>query len=243
MGSNVQFQRVCAWSGVICVVLFFGAFVFADFIPPLSPDLSAVETARHYQEHTLGVRLGAAVMLMSPMFYVTYTAIISAQMRRIPGLHRVVSYVQLAAGSFACLTFLVPAMLFLVTAFRPDRPVEDTQLLSDLSWILLVIAWQPFMPQMIAWSYAILVDRRPAPLFPRWLAYLNLWVALMFTPATCLAFFKTGPLAWNGVFGFWIPATVFVIMFVANTAMLLRAINTPDTPTGQDAERSLAASA
>jgi hypothetical protein len=225
---NLQFQRVCAWSGMVCIVLFVAAFFVADFIPPLSPNLDAVSTARHYQEHTLGVRFGAVLMLLSPMFYVTYTAIISAQLRRIPGLHRVVSYVQLAAGSFACLTFLVPAMLFLVTAFRPERPVEDTALLSDLSWILLVIAWQPFMPQMIAFSYGILTDRRPTPLFPRWLAYLNLWVAMMFTPATCLAFFKTGPLAWNGVFGFWIPGVVFIIMFIANTAMLLRAVRTPD---------------
>jgi len=228
MRSQRTFQRLCAWSGVICVVMFFAAFVVADFIPPLAPSLSAAQTAAHYREHTLGVRLGAALMMLSPMFYVTYTAIISAQMRRIPGVHRVVSYVQLAAGSFACLTFLVPAMLFEVTAFRPERPVEETQLLSDLSWILLVIAYQPFLPQIFAFAFAILSDRRPAPLFPRWLAYLNIWVALLFTPAICLAFFKTGPLAWNGVFGFWIPAFVFVVMFVANTAMLLRAIDTPD---------------
>jgi hypothetical protein len=243
MESNVQFQRVCAWSGVICVVLFFGAFVAADFIPPLSPDLDAAETARHYQEHTLGVRFGACLMLLSPMFYVAYTSVVSSQMRRIPGLNRVVTYLQLAAGSFACLTFLVPAMLFLVTAFRAERPVEDTQLLSDLSWLLLVIAWQPFMPQMIAFAYAILTDRRPRPLFPRWLAYLNLWIAFMFTPATCLAFFKTGPLAWNGVFGFWIPAAVFIIMFAANTAMLLRAIASDDrdTDTGSPGRQAVAA--
>lgn len=226
MRSQLAFQRLCAWSGLVCVVLFFAAFVLAGFLPPLAPDQTAAETARHYREHTLGVRLGACLMLLSPMFYVPFTAVISTQMRRIPSLHRVVVYVQLAAGSFACLTFLVPAMLFLVTAFRPDRPIEDTQLLSDMSWILLVIAWQPFVPQILAFAIAILTDRRTEPLFPRWLGYLNIWITLMFTPAICLAFFKTGPLAWNGVFGFWIPAVVFILMFAANTAMLLKAIRT-----------------
>ena len=47
-------------------------------------------------------------MLLSGMFYAAYTAVISAQMRRIPGSIGPSSYTQLAAGAFACLTFLVP---------------------------------------------------------------------------------------------------------------------------------------
>ena len=47
----------------------------------------------------------------------------------------------------------------------------------------------------------------------------------MFTPAIILPFFKTGPFAWNGVFVFWIPATVFGALFIVNTVWLLRAIN------------------
>ena len=36
--EHVDFQKFLAWSGVVCVALFFVAFVAADFIPPLSPN-------------------------------------------------------------------------------------------------------------------------------------------------------------------------------------------------------------
>jgi hypothetical protein len=221
----MTFQRVCAWSGIACATLFFAAFVVADFIPPLAPNLSAAQVAAFYQQHTTGIRIGGCVMLVSGMFYAAYTAVISAQMRRIPGVHISAIYVQLAAGAFACLTFLVPAMLFIVTAFRPDRAPGTTQALNDMSWIMLVMPWPPFMAQNYAFAYTILTDPRKEPLFPRWLGYVNIWAPIIFTPALLLPFFKTGPFDWRGLFVFWVPASVFVVQFIANVTMLLKAIN------------------
>ena len=40
-----------------------------------------------------------------------------------------------------------------------------------------------------------------------------------------LPFFKTGPFDWRGIFVLWIPAIAFTGQFVANTTMLLRAID------------------
>jgi len=225
MNAQATFQRICAYSGIVCVVLFFGGFVAAGFLPPLSPGMSAAQVAAHYQSHTAGIRLGAALIFLSSGFYVWFTAVISGQMRRIPGVHPTVVNAQLAAGAFACLTFLVPALLFAITAFRPDRSPDATLLLNDMSWIMLVMPWIPFMPQYFAFAFAILSDPGPRPVFPRWLAYFNIWAELMFTPAIILPFFKSGPFAWNGVFVFWIPATVFVALFVVNTTWLIKAIN------------------
>jgi hypothetical protein len=221
---HIGFQRVCAWSGPACVTLFFLAFLIAGWIPPMSPDLTAQEVSTYYREHTAAIRIGAVMMFLSAAFYIMWVAVISGQMRRIRSVSPVAVYAQLGAGAFACITFMLPAMLFLVTAFRPDRDPADTQLLNDMSWILLVIAWPPFASQQLTFAYSILADRSDAPVFPRWLAYLNIWVVFGYAPATLLAFFKTGPLAWNGLFGFWIPATVFIAMFASNTAMLLKAI-------------------
>lgn len=221
---QMTFQRVCAWCGVICVALFFGAFVLAHFIPPVKPHASAAEIAQHYRDHTTGIRVGGVVMLLSGMFYAAFTAVMSAQMRRIPGVHRAAVYTQLAAGAFACVTFLVPAMLLEVAAFRPERAATDTQMLNDFFWIFLVMPWPPFLTQNWAFAYAIFADPRERPLFPRWLAYVNIWAPIIFSPSVLLPFFKSGPFSWAGIFVFWIPAVVFVIQFIANTSMLLRAI-------------------
>jgi hypothetical protein len=218
------FQRVCAWSGIVCFLLFFGAFLAAGFIPPLAPHSSAPVIAHFYQQHATGIRIGGVLMLLSGLFYAAFTGVISAQMRRIPGLHPSATYVQLAAGAFACLTFLIPAMLFEVTAFRPYRSPEITQTLNDMCWILLVMPWPPFLAQNYAFAYAIFTDRRERPLFPRWLGYVNIWAPIIFSPSILLPFFKVGPFDWRGIFVFWIPAVVFVLQFIVNTAMLLRAI-------------------
>ena len=224
MDPQMAFQRVCAWSGIICVSMFFGAFALAGFIPPLSPNASAIEIAAHYRSHLGGIRVGAGIMLISGMFYAVFTGLISAQMRRIPGIHPTVIYSQLAAGAFGCLTYLVPAMLFAATAFRPERAPDMTQLMNDLSWIMLVMPWPPFMAQNFSFAFAILCDKRAKPLFPRYVAYVNIWAPVVFTPALALPFFKTGPLAWNGIFVIWIPAFVFIAQFIVNTTALLRAV-------------------
>jgi hypothetical protein len=222
---QMTFQRFCAWSGMVCVLLFFLAFVVAGFIPPLAPHSSALSIAHFYQSHATRIRIGGCVMLLSGMFYAAFTGVISAQMRRIPGIHPSAVYVQLAAGAFACLTFLIPAMLFIVTAFRPDRAPATTQTLNDMSWIFLVMPWPPFMAQNYAFAYAIFTDPQERKLFPRWLAYVNIWAPIIFSPSILLPFFKIGPFDWRGIFVFWIPATVFVIQFVVNVAMLLKAID------------------
>ena len=219
------FEKVCAWSGVICVTLFFVAFAFAGFIPPLSPSLSIDEVVAHYQQHTTGIRFGMGLMLISSAFYAMFTAAISGQMRRIPGLSPTVTYTQLACGAFASLTFLMPAIFFIVTSFRPERSPELTYMLNDLSWIMMVIPWMPFMPQNFAFAFAIFSDKRSTPLFPRWLAFLNIWAPISFTPAILLPFFKSGPFAWNGLFVLWIPAFIFILWFVLTTLMLLKAID------------------
>ncbi len=231
MNAQMTFQRICAISGIICPLLFFGAFVSAGFIPPLAPSSTAAEIASHYRDHATGIRLGAAIMLLSGAFYASYTAVISAQMHRIRAVHRAAVNTQTIAGAFGCLTFLVPAMFFAVTAFRPGRPDEWTLLLNDMSWIFLVMPWPPFMMQNFAFAFAILSDTDSTPVFPRWMAYVNIWAPITFTPGAILQFFKDGPFAWNGIFVFWILASVFVIQFIVNVIWLLKAISSEERQT------------
>jgi hypothetical protein len=95
----------CAISDLICPLLFYGAFIAAGFVPPPTPSLSPAEVVAHYRDHAPGILLGAAIMLLSLAFHACFTAVISAQMRRIRGLHDAVVNTQTIAGAFGCLTF------------------------------------------------------------------------------------------------------------------------------------------
>ncbi len=97
-------------------------------------------------------------------------------------------------------------------------------MLNDLSWIFAVLPWPPAFMQNIAIAAAILTDKSANPIFPRWVAYMNIWVSLAYIPGGLLPFFKSGPFAWNGILVFWLAGSVFIIWFVAMTVMLLKAI-------------------
>lgn len=226
--NHTGFQRACAWSGLACILLMFAGFLIAGLLPPMPTSWSQAEVAAHYQDNANSIRMGAILVMVASMFYASFTAVFSGQMRRIPGMHPTVVYTQLAAGAFACLTFLVPGLLFVVTAFRPERSPELTMMLNDMAWIFLVMPWPPFLVQNFAFAYAIFTDRRQRPLFPRWLAYVNIWAPIIFTPSVMLPFFRSGPFSWGGIFVFWIPAIVFGLQFIANLAMILKALKTEE---------------
>jgi len=220
----MRFQRACAWGGAASITIFIGGFALAGFIPPVGANDSAAEIARHYRDHQVGIQLGGLCFIVAGMFYAAFTGAISAQMSRIPGVHRSVHYVQLASGAFGCLTYLVPGLFLEIAAFRVDRPDETIRMLNDMFWILAVMPWTPFLTQNWAFAFAILADRRSPSLFPRWLAYFNVWAPISFAPSVLLPFFHAGPFAWQGIFVVWIPAIVFILQFAANVTCLLRAI-------------------
>jgi hypothetical protein len=47
---------------------------------------------------------------------------------------------------------------------------------------------------------------------------------ILFLPDQMLFFFKTGPFAWNGLFAFWVPLTVFCGWFILLAYLVRRSI-------------------
>lgn len=223
--STKLFQKVCAFGGILCPLLFFLSWIASGFVPPMPANYSGEQVLDHYRRHETGIKFGSDLMLIGSMFYATFTAAISAQMIRIPNVPYLASSMQMASGSFACVTFLMPAMFFGVTAFRLDRPVELTLLMNDMSWITMVQPWPPFLTQNWAFAWAIWTDQREKPLFPKWLAWFNFIAPPVFAPSLGLIFTKTGPFAWHGVLSIWIPAILFLIQFIVNVIYLFVAID------------------
>jgi len=93
-------QRLCAWTGIAAMALFFVGMVVMTFIPPLSPALSAEQVALVYQTHTTAIRTGALLVLISSMLAAPFYAAVSIQLRAMEGDKRpVLAYAQLAAGT------------------------------------------------------------------------------------------------------------------------------------------------
>src|SRR5262249_16421792 len=121
----------------------------------------------------------------------------------------VLSVLQALAGGVGWMFLLLPTVFLMVVTFRPGQSAQTTQTLHDLAWITAFIPVTPFIVQALAIAGAILQDHSDSPVYPRWLAYVNVWAGLLFFPGCLLIFFKTGAFAYHGIFVFWIPFIAF----------------------------------
>jgi hypothetical protein len=222
---NATTQRFCAWSGLVMIVLWlFGFWVFAGFIPIPSPQTTPEAITDYYSAHTNSIRLGLIFTATGSAFLAPFIAVISVQIRRIEGRNTPLAYTQLALGAILVLEFIYPVFIMQGISFRRDRPAGVVLAMYDVAWLLFIGVVSTAILQMLVIGIAILSDRRPEPILPRWLGYLSLWVSISFCPGSAIVFFKNGPVAWNGLFSWWMPVIAFAIWIAAMTAMLLKAV-------------------
>ncbi|MET0659510.1 MAG: hypothetical protein ABW110_15290 [Steroidobacteraceae bacterium] len=215
MHMNPTHQRIGLWVTLAGMILGgIGLVACARFLPPPSPDMTAEQVVQLYQTDTNLKRLGFVLMMLGNGFYFGIVAVISVQMKRIEGVGRMLNYTQLATGAVNALLLLLPSVFFTAAAFRPERSPDVTVALHDIGWFLAVMPVASFMFQQFVIALAIFADKAPQPLFPRWVAYMNIWTATLYLPAFMDTFFKTGPFAWNGLLAFWIPALIFGLIWI-----------------------------
>jgi hypothetical protein len=224
---NAAAQRACIWLGPVMIALWVASWVFiSEFIPPPSPEKTPLEVVDFYDGRIDQIRVGMVITMFASALLVPFAAVIAVQMKRIEGPRSVLAYTQLASAALLSLEFIIPLMVFQTAAYRLDvESARLIQMLNDMGWLMFVGVISSAVVQFASIGFAILLDRRPRPVFPRWAGYLNLWVALLVSPAGIIVFFKHGPFAWNGLFGFFLPLTAFAIWITVMVVLLLRAVD------------------
>jgi hypothetical protein len=223
---NTRTQLFCAWCGIAFVALFtLGWWIIAGFVPPMSPALTGDEVATTFQQNTGAIRFGLMLTMISGGLTAPWVAVIAAQMKRIEGEFPVLTYAQLVAGAVGIVIIILPPLIWTAVAFRPDRDPDLMLLLNDLAWLIFIMTFSPAFFQNLVIGLAIFSDRGEFPVFPRWLGYFNIWVAILFIPGGLITFFKTGPFAWDGLLAFWVPLLIFFLWFFVMFAALLKTIN------------------
>ncbi|KAJ9132462.1 Integral membrane protein [Pleurostoma richardsiae] len=218
--GNTAIQYYSACCGAASGIFFILAFIIADFIPPVKPSWDAEKTAHFYQDHIDRIRAGAAILMIAGGFYLPFSAAISYQIRRVPNVPYLIHQVQLASAAAGIWTFMLPGIVLAITSFRPYRPVEITQALNDFFWIVALMPWPTFMVQNFAFAYAIIIDSRKKPLFPKELSIVNIIMPIIFSFATGIHTVYHGPFAWNGVITFYIVGFTFVVQLIIDAVYL-----------------------
>lgn len=222
-------MRIFIWTGVALVAATIAGFGWLmHMVPPPSPSDSPGETLAWVQDHQISILIGAALVTFFWSFWVTWAAPIILYIRRMERVP-LLTFASLAnvGGGAAVITTI--AVSWTVMAFRAENPLI-VQAFNDLGFFLFLYTWPPFAIWMVILATAIFRDVNPEPIFPRWVAYYNLYAALLMAPASFMGLFKDGPLAYNGVLAFWLVAIDFFVWMVVMSVVMLKVIN-------RDAER------
>ncbi len=211
---EARIQRVLIWGGPAMVVLWLGAFLcIAGFIPPSAPSASAERIVQLYADNTAAIRIGLVISMLGSALLVPYAIAISGQLKRIDGA-KALADTQMVSCALLSLEFITPIAVWMAASFRfDDQIAEVTRAVHDVGWILFMTVIWSLWVQLISIGVAILIDRKAKPTLPRWLGYLNFWVAILILPAGTVLFFKTGPFAWNGIVGLYVPLAAFLVWF------------------------------
>jgi hypothetical protein len=224
-------QLAWAWTGVIATfVLFLALWALMGFLPPLEPSLGAAELAAIYRANGTGIIVGGILLMLAVSVYMPFFASLATQMKRMERPSTLWTYSMLTSTVLGFVPLLVAEMLFSTAAYRPERSDELIGALSDLGFILFVGPALPGTVQMLSLAFAVLADRNPEPVFPRWVGFLSIWTAVLTVPGSLITLFKGGPFAWNGVLAFWVAACAFgvwvMVCFWAMRRALLREMRT-----------------
>ena len=218
-------DRIGAWCGPVGMFLFGIAILpfTLHFLGPMPPSLPANEVAAFFRENANAIRASAIAGIAAAAALGAFSAAIASVLKRIEGPASPCAYLSLTGGILSIIGFLVPPMLWVVASFRPDRAASEIVLLNDMAWTILVMpAWTGLL-QLLPIAIAILLDRSPQPLLPRWLAYVCIWAELLFLPALLMGYFQHGPFAWNGILSFWLAAIAFTMWIISMCVCMLKA--------------------
>jgi hypothetical protein len=222
---NKSAQMVGVWCGLGFVLLFFFAcWPMAHFMPPPSPLLTGDELLAKYSDNIFMIRASMPAGMIAGVLVIPFTATMAIQLARLEGRMPVWAITCVGAGAANAVAFYLPFFIFATAYYRLDRSPELIQLMSDLAWIEFLTVWPPVVMQMLCVAIVGLTYKGPLTIIPRWFSFLSLWMAFGILPAGFVQFFKTGPFAWNGIIGFWLPAFCFGGYFLLLAWIMRRAV-------------------
>ncbi len=220
-----SFEKFCTHSMLICAGLIaIGPLIIVGWLPPVPANLNAEQVKEVFETDRWAIRIGMTLTGFSGMFYILFGSAISTQIERMGPQHGVFARLQFTMAALTGVLISFLGFLGLALAYRDTIDPSTLQFGLDLWWLLFVGWYPPALWQYVAITLAIFNDREQQ-IYPNWVGYLNIWVAISLTPGLYVAFFHEAPFAWHGIFGFWLVALGFFAWAAIMWHMTLRAIN------------------
>jgi hypothetical protein len=204
--SEASLVRLSAWSVIVFIALFAIGWGFMGHnIPPYDAATPADELAAIYRADAATMRAGLSLGILACAFMVPWVVGLFRIMLAMEGGRLMLPMLQLAGGLLTVCVPMFSCVILLTAAFRPEQDPAITRMLFDLGWLTIDMVWGVTTLQYVAFGAVVLRDQRPEPLFPRWLAWLGIFLGCEFVLEFIMPYMRSGPFSWSGVFNYWLP--------------------------------------
>jgi hypothetical protein len=218
-------ERVIFWTLPAVAVVWVAAFLlFPGFVPPMSPKASAAEVARFYSENLSRVRYSMILFNWFCVALIPVLMLIVERMRSMAHRTPVMRYCVIGVSGAAPIAFLTSTVFWLIAAFRPDRSPDLTLLLNDLGWITFTCGVPFLIALCLFLALSIAYDDQAQPVFPSWVGWFNVVIAVALVPAGFAGLTLSGPFAWDGFVSFWVRNVAIAVWIVVMAVALRQAM-------------------
>lgn len=209
--GNLKNQKIGLWCSVIFFLLTaIGWFGIAHFWMPAPADLSAEATKEFFtQTYRFPMLLGNSIFIIGSAFLVPGSIQFGLSLSKIEGKFPIWSITTAMGGILISVIVFLNAGFWIGAAYRPEASADIVVALNDTSWMGFLLGWVFLSLQMVAAAIVALSDNRPVPAIPRWLAKASICGAILLVTAGGPAFFQSGPFAYHGILGFYIPMAIW----------------------------------
>jgi hypothetical protein len=202
--ASRKIQLVCAWSGLIFVILFGITFIILPHnYPPPDPGYTAQDLVdNYYLKYQSRILLGQSLSAAVGPLYMIWCCQLAIQMRRREPTP-ILSQLKLAGGILTSWLVIFPPVMWAWCAEVAGTVDPKTiQMVHFIAWYMLDMTYGVTTIEGIAVFLLVMLDKQKPALMPHWAAWLGLATSLVYIPLTALPYFKTGIFAINGYWSF-----------------------------------------
>ncbi|GAC1619694.1 MAG: hypothetical protein NVS9B10_00660 [Nevskia sp.] len=228
--ENITSQKL----GLYCTLVFaaltaIGWLGIAHFWAPAPADIGLDATKVWFtQDHRWGTIVGCSIFYIACGFLVPGSVQFAIMLAKIEGRFPLWSITTGVSGVFISLIIFLNACAWIVCAYRPETGADVIQSWYDWSWFAFLLGWIYLALEMFATGAVELMDKREQPMIPRWFTWLTFAGAASLITAAGPAFFKSGPFAYHGLFGFYLPMLVWGVYLIGTTVYMLKELDRQD---------------
>jgi len=209
--SQLRSQIAGLWCApIFSVLIAVGWLGIAHFWLPAAADLTAEATKTFYTvTHRDGMVLGNSILIVGCAFLVPASIQFGLCLARIEGPAPLWSITAVFAGAFIALIVFLNGGFWIGAAYRAEAGADVVVALNDTAWFGFLLGWVFLSLQMVAVAIVALSDPAPTPLIPYGVSKASIIGAVVLVCAGGPAFVKSGPFAYHGWAGFYLPMAIW----------------------------------